>query len=160
MQGRRRNPERASGAARRILCASLVLGGCVAGEPGLDATFGESDADFGAQATPALAVEQLNEMNTASLTRTRWEFSLAEPCTLRIEGRRPDGATDVRLVDLLAIDVQVKGNLGDSLQAVQIDRSGHPALDREHLFEAGRWTEAVEYASHVKTLQRACAGTD
>ncbi len=97
-------------------------------------------------------------MNQLSLTATRWRLALTDPCVLRVEASRPDGAAaQVMLVDLLAIDVQVKGNLGGSLQAVQVERSGHAALDDEHLFDADRWTDAVEYASHLRTLQRSCA---
>lgn len=146
---------RAPAGARLLLALPLVLAGCVAGsDPALDPRLDEPEAGSSAPESTMYALER---MNAYSLTSTRWQIALVDPCTLRVEARVADGDTEVRLVDLLAIDVQVKGNLGRSLQAVQVDRSGHPVLDREHLFEAERWTEAVEYASHVKSLQRACA---
>lgn len=133
-----------------------ALGGCISGESPFDGA--PDDAAIGSE-PPAAAIEQLNRMNAASLTETRWDLSLSEPCVLRMQASGPGGDIAVGLVDLLAIDVQVKGNLGATTQAVQIDRSSHPVLEREHLFEADRWTQAVEYASHVKALQRACAGS-
>lgn len=102
-------------------------------------------------------VARLNRMNRTSLTGTQWRFTLTEPCLLRLRGRRLDGSADIVMLQLLHGDIQVKGNIGGPVQAVQIEFSGTPALGGQNLFEAERWTDAVEYATHLQALQRTCA---
>ena len=96
-------------------------------------------------------------MNDNSLTPTHWNFYLLGPCDLRLVGRGGVRPERIITVGLLHGDLQVKGNLGGPVHAVQVDFSGTPELIDEHLFEADRWTDAVEYATNLQALQRICA---
>ncbi|MEO8280677.1 MAG: hypothetical protein ABI564_13355 [Ideonella sp.] len=141
--------------AALLVCLSMVavLTGCDDGYPRDDLDIARPTASGGAPAV----VAQLNRMNADSLTTTRWEFALDEPCELSLAAQRPDGRSEVLKLELLHSDIQVKGNVGGPVHAVQVDFSGTPELTDQHLFEAERWTDAVEYATNLQDLQRLCA---
>ena len=136
-----------------VLAASIVVAACGDGYPkeelDLDST--------GSGISSATVVNSLNRMNENSLTATRWTITLISPCELRLLARRPDGKKQSIKFELLHSDMQVKGNVGGPIHAVQVDFSGSAELTDEHLFEADRWTDAVEYATKLQTLQRICA---
>lgn len=141
--------------ATRLVCLLIaaVLAGCDEGYPRDDIDITRSTTSGGA----AVVIERLNRMNETSLTETRWEFTLASPCELHLSAERPDGRSEEMRIELLHSDVQVKGNVGGPVHAVQVDFSGSPQLTDQHLFEADRWTDAVEYATNLQALQRLCA---
>ncbi len=133
---------------------ALAVGAC------RDGGYPKDDLDLGKSTSAASAVDvvrSLNRMNASSLTATRWKITLIGPCELRLFAQRPDGSKQVVKLELLHSDVQVKGNVGGPVHAVQVDFSGTPELSGEHLFEADRWTDAVEYATKLQALQRICA---
>ena len=112
-------------------------------------------------AAPAEEIlDELNRMNKASLTASRWRFTLIEPCELRLKAQRPDGSAEVVQLALRQSDVQVKGNVGGSSHGVLLAYAGAPELADERVFEAPRWTDAVEYATHFQALQRSCASDE
>lgn len=141
--------------ATRLVCLVIaaVLSGCDEGYPREDLDIARSTASGGA----AVVIERLNRMNETSLTETHWEFTLASPCELQLSAEHPDGRDEEVHIELLHSDVQVKGNVGGPVHAVQVDFSGSPQLTDRHLFEAERWTDAVEYATNLQALQRLCA---
>lgn len=141
--------------AAPLVCAFLacLMAACGDGYPRKD--IGLDNPTAGVSAIDIVA--RLNRMNEGSLTATRWQFSLLGPCQLRMIGRGGDRPERILTVQLLHGAMQVKGNLGESVQAVQVNFDGTPELLDEHLFEAERWTDAVEYATHLQALQRICA---
>ena len=102
-------------------------------------------------------LDELNRMNKASLTASRWRFSLVEPCELELKAKRPDGSAEVLHLALRHSDVQVKGNVGGDSHGVLLASADAPELADERVFEAPRWTDAVEYATQFQALQRSCA---
>ncbi len=82
---------------------------------------------------------------------------MTDPCTLRLRAVREDGSRQTMALSLLHSDIQVKGNVGGPVHAVQVEFSGSPDLADQHLFEAERWTDAVDYATRLQALQRICA---
>ncbi len=131
----------------------LAVGGCSEGYPRDDLDIPRSASGGGA----VTIVARLNRMNADSLTTTRWEFTLPEPCELRVTGESQTGPDEVMNIELLHSDVLVKGNVGGPVHAVEVAFSGAPRLTDQHLFEAERWTDAVEYATNLQSLQRICA---
>ncbi len=138
------------------LTLTTAIAGCGEGYPRDDLDIARPARSAPSGGAGAI-VKRLNRMNADSLTRTRWEFALAEPCELRLTADREDGSTDVMNLELLHSDILVKGNVGGPVHAVQVDFSGAPKLTEQHLFEAERWTDAVEYATNLQALQRICA---
>ena len=113
--------------------------------------------DRPAAADPATIVDRLNRMNRDSLTESRWRFSLNDVCELTLKAQRPDGRAEVLTLPLRHSEVQVKGNINSESHGVELAYDGEPALGDERVFEAQRWTEAVEYATQLHALQRSCA---
>ena len=102
-------------------------------------------------------LDELIRSNKASLTASRWRFTLVVPCELSLKAQRPDGSAEVVQLELRQSDVQVKGNVGGSSHGVLLAYAGAPELADERVFEAPRWTDAVEYATQFQALQRSCA---
>ncbi len=153
-RSRRRDP-----IAAPLIWLPLVLGIAVATSACGDG-YPKEDLDLdnpSSGISSAAVVNSLNRMNETSLTATRWTITLIDPCELRLLARRPDGKKESLGLQLLHSDMQVKGNIGGPIHAVQVEFSGTAELTDEHLFEADRWTDAVEYATKLQTLQRICA---
>lgn len=135
------------------LSICIALGACSDGYPRKD--LGVDNPTTGVSATEIVA--RLNRMNEISLTPTKWHFAIVNRCQLQLLAKPANGADRFMTVGLLRGDFQIKGNLGGPVFAVQVDFSENPALLEEHLFEADRWTDAVEYATNLQALQRICA---
>lgn len=155
-----RNTEAVSrSSARPWVAGALALAvwaGTVACSEGYSTT-GVPSTPLETSAPAEEILDELNRMNKTSLTASRWRFTLVEPCELKLKAQRPDGSAEVLRLALRQSDVQVKGNGGGGSHGVLLAYAGAPELAEERVFEAPRWTDAVEYATQFQALQRSCA---